>query len=243
MTGLPRRIFVIWFGPPMNANRRRGLASLQSESGVPVELVTESNLEDWTVPGHPIPTAFLNLTPVHRSDYLRAYLMHHHGGGYADVKWTSGSWIAAFDAFDTDPRLLAAGYREVGRHGVAEFGLRLRGHWGLQPLVADWWRYRWLQLNHRSLIGLCAFIMRPQTVLTAAWMAAVDGRLDALAPALARDPARVPKERPGMVYDGVVSRYPVPWTHLLGDVLHPLVRRHRRRIVQDVPTPTWGDYQ
>lgn len=61
----------------------------------------------------------------------------------------------------------------------------------------------------------------------------------AIAPALAENPARVPKERPGVIYDGEVSRYPVPWTHLLGDIHHPLVRRYRRRILKVVPTPLW----
>lgn len=223
----------------MDPVRQAAVDSLRRESGVDVELVTEADLARWTVPHHPIPEAFWHLSPVHQSDYLRAYLMHHHGGGYADVKRTSGSWIPAFEALDADESLLGAGYREVGRHGVAEFGLRLRRHWDVQPLVLDWWRYRWLQLHHRSLIGLCAFVLRPGTALTTTWMAAVDQRLLRLAPALATHPSRVPKERPGVAYDGFVSEYPVPWTHLLGDVFHPLVRRYRRRILKVVPTPLW----
>lgn len=243
MTDIPRRVFVIWSGPPMNANRLAGLASLRAESGVPVELVRDEDLPRWTVPTHPLPDALRHLSAVHRSDYLRAYLMHHHGGGYSDVKPTSGSWSPAFDALDADPDLVGAGYREVGRHGVADFGLRLRRRWDVQPFLADWWRYRWLQLHHRSLIGNGAFIYRPHTTLTAAWIAEVERRLTVLAPTLARNPAREPKERPDHDYGAGPSRYPVPWSHLLGDVHQPLVRRHRRKVLQVVPTPVWGAYQ
>lgn len=241
--GVPRRIFVFWAGPPMNANRRRGLGGLQAESGVEVVLVTDENLAEWLVPERPLSDAFDLLSENHRSDYLRAYLLHHHGGGYSDVKPTTGSWVPAFEELDADERLLGSGYPETNRSGVASLGLELRRKWDLQPTRRAWWHYRWLQLRHRSLIGNTAFIYRPGTEFTQSWLSEVERRVDALRDALAREPARVPKERAGLVYDGRPSRYPVPWSHLMGDVHHPLVYRYRRRIAQSVPPSDWIDYQ
>jgi hypothetical protein len=40
----------------------------------------------------PIPPAYPLLTPIHKSDYARAYLMHHYGGGYGDVKHYQFDW-------------------------------------------------------------------------------------------------------------------------------------------------------
>ena len=48
--------------------------------------MTPANLQDWVVAGHPLHPAYNDLSLVHRSDYLRAYLLHHHGGGYCDLK-------------------------------------------------------------------------------------------------------------------------------------------------------------
>lgn len=34
----------------------------------------------------PLHPSYSFLSGVHRSDYLRCYLMHHYGGGYSDIK-------------------------------------------------------------------------------------------------------------------------------------------------------------
>ncbi|MEU5467039.1 hypothetical protein [Kocuria salsicia] len=51
-----------------------------------MELVTPENLSDWVLPQHPLHRAYENLSLVCRSNYLRASLTHHHGGGYCDLK-------------------------------------------------------------------------------------------------------------------------------------------------------------
>jgi len=236
---IPHRLFALWIGPPMNDVRRRGLASLE-RTGAPVELVTEDSLGDWLVPGEPLHPAWQYLSAIHKGDYLRAYFMHHHGGGYSDIKPTTASWDTAFDQM-RDPNILITGYPEV-RWGVAGFDLSWTGG-RYQPLRWTWWRYRWLQINHRALIGNCAYIVRPGTVFTQAWLNGVNDALDAKTMALAKNPATQPKERRHDVYDGVISDYPMTWAGIHGDIFHPLVYRFRRRVSRLLPAPSLTDYQ
>lgn len=219
--------------------RAHGLESLRSVSGVPIEFVTEDTLSRWILPGAPLHPTFPMLSAVHKADHLRTYLMHHHGGGYADIKPTTGSWIPAFEAVERDG-LLGAGYPEVGRHSIARLGLELSRRLQLQPFKWDWWRYRWLQLNVHRLIGNCAYIFRPRSHFTAGWLCEQTRRLDRLQPLLEAEPARHPKERGGRIYDGRVSRYPVPCSHSLGDIFHPLVLKHAAKIGQQVPPPDFS---
>jgi hypothetical protein len=237
----PRRVFAAWFGgAPMSANRAAGVASL-SRTGVEVVLVTEADMGAWILPGHPVHPGWPLLTPIQQADYLRCYLLHHHGGGYTDIKPVTASWEPSFDQLEHH-RWLGVGYPEIGRHGVAQLGLDVaRGRY--QPFDGRWWHYRWLQLNHRRLLGNGAFIFRPRSAFTSRWYDELHRRMDALLPELRRHPARHPKERAGQVYDGEVSQYPSTWTHLAGDIFHPLCLRYHRRLGRVLPPPSFVDYQ
>lgn len=238
---VPRRVFVAWFGPPMPVRRIENLESIQGHVGVDTVVISEQTLDRWLVPGVPLHPSFDRLSAVHQADYLRCYLMHHHGGGYADLKPVTADWRPEFDRLDAGHDIWALGYREVGRHGVGSMGSeRIRV---FRPLHAAWWRYRWLQLNHRRLIGVCAFLFRPRTALTAAWWAELNRRLDGFAAPLASHPARHPRDHEGFEVDGRPSGYPIPWSALLADILHPLALRHRRRILRTLPPPRFTDYR
>lgn len=79
----PARIFCFWTGSnEMPEVRRMNLDRLTEDAGVDVVLITPDSLDEWVVPEHPINSALHNLSLTHRSDYLRAYFMHYHGGGY-----------------------------------------------------------------------------------------------------------------------------------------------------------------
>lgn len=86
-----RRIFVAWTGEDeLTPNRLAALESIRAmNGGLDVVLVAPENLHEWVVDGHPLNTAYAHLSAVHRSDYLRAYLLRHHGGGWSDPKRTS----------------------------------------------------------------------------------------------------------------------------------------------------------
>jgi hypothetical protein len=237
---VPRRLFVVWLGPPMPALRAASLAAIRTHVGVETVLVKEAAIGDWVTADAPLHPAFARLSAVHQADYLRCHLMHYHGGGYVDVKPLLADWRPSFDHLDGTPEAVAVGYREPGPGGVAALGLdRVRGP---RILTAAWWHRRWLQLNHRSLIGTCGFICRPRSPLTTAWHAELSRRLDGFAATLADHPARHPRDHAGFAIDGSPSGYPVPWTALLGDVFHPLVWRHRHRILKTLPPPRFEGY-
>jgi hypothetical protein len=234
---IARRIVTFWFGsdtlPPPRAS---GLESLREHSGVDVVLITEAEIGDWVVRGAPLHPALPYLTPVHRADYFRIYVLHHHGGGYSDIKPTTGSWVSAFNRVE-EGRLLGSGYAEIARWAVAGMGCDARR--GRLQVSLPCLKYRWLQLNYRRLVGNGAYIFKPGSPFTASVQAEQERRLTTLLPALRANPGRHPKERPGVVYEGQVSRYPVPWSHLLGDVFQPLVLRHSRSIDRSLPAPDW----
>jgi hypothetical protein len=237
----PRRIFAFWLGDAtMSDNRKRALDSL-ANTGVTVEFLTDADVDQWVVPGEPLHPAWPHLSAVHRADYLRTYLMHHHGGGYTDLKPTPATWSPTFDVID-DRGLLGAGYPEVGRYAVANIGVDFSRGPYRSALSAKWWHLRWLRLNYRNLLGNCAYIFRPGTDFTTDWFRELQGRLDALLPALEAHPARDPREKPGQMIDGSPSRYPVPWTHLLGAIFHPLTYRYRRQLDRGLPPPSFRDY-
>lgn len=238
MDSPPIRVFAVWIGGDMPSVRMQSLETF-GRIGYPIELVEEQDVAKWLVAGHPLHRSWHHLSAIHKADYLRAYLMHHHGGGYSDIKPVLEPWSRAFSTF-ADSRVWAAGYREW-RWGVATAGLESNRRWS--PLEWRWWRWRVLQLSSARLIGNGAYIMRPRTPLTTRWISTVEQRLDGLADALAANPARLPKEVAGMMYQDFTSRYPVPWAHLHGDILHPLCFRYQRHLVRALPRPCLENYE
>jgi len=195
-------------------------------TGLEVVRITRETVGDWVLPDEPLHPAFEFLSSVHRADYLRAYVMHHHGGGYTDVKMIRVRWVECLERLERS-ELYGAGYREIGRSGVANTG-------GLQ--------YRFLQLNYRRLIGNCAFVFRPRTPFTTEWMAELTRRLDKIQHDLQRYPAKHAKDKLGLEFNGKPSRYPVSAGDLMGKVFHPLVYKYRRRLSQCLPPPDFTGY-
>lgn len=207
---VPRRIRTFWMSDnEMSDGRRQCLRELQQQP-VDVDLVTADQLSRIVLEEYPLHPAFADLSAVHRSDYLRAYCMHHHGGGYSDVKAPTADWTAGFDLLQADRSAWMVGYQEPSSVDCARIesglGRELRRRSGL-------------------LAGNCAFIFRPRTTLTAEWLAEVERRLDYFAPLLRRAPARDPF--------GDTPDYPVPWTMLQAQVLQPLQLKYLDRIRLD----------
>lgn len=237
-----RALYVFWTGEnPVSENRRRSLEAM-ANTGLPLVFVTAQNLPEYLPPARLHP-AYPSLNLAHRADYLRCYFMHHHGGAYSDLKLNASSWLAAFEGLANDPEAWATGYRELRANAVADIYLSARRRRaGFVPSLRAQLQWRHLQLNYRKVIGNGAFIFKPGTPLTAAWWEALNQRLDELLPELERHPARHPKDQPGMRIDGEPSRYPVPWTYLLGDVLQPLALQHSARLRYDLPPPEFTNY-
>lgn len=218
---LPRRVYCFWTGPnELTPARLASLERMRESIGVPVLLVTPDNLDDVVVAEHELHPAYESLSYVHRSDYLRAYVMHHHGGGYSDIKVPQGNWNHVFDWMDADTAIWETGYPENGSLWIAKQTGRLG---------------RELRRRHHMLPGGGAFVMRPKTPLSMEWLAEVERRITYYADSLAQHPGGIKGDDP---------LYPISWNRLLAQVHHPLALKHHAHVrVTPVLKPGLSDYR
>lgn len=219
---VPRIIYSTWTGTnPMSADRSRALQEFcRVNHDVEHRLVTRENLDEILVKDAPLHPAFDLLSDVHKSDYLRCYLMHFRGGGYTDVKGATASWRDAFGAFD-DPEAWVVGYPESS----SQIADNLH-----DPLRHD------IKRNFARLMGNCAFIARARTPFTSEWYAEVTRRLDYYYRDLMSHPAQDPFGRN--------SDYPVTWVGLQGLVFHPLQLKHMDHLRKsDLLTPSFDRFR
>ena len=218
-----RKIFCLWTGEnPMSANRSMALKSIKN-TGLKVIFIDRFNLNNWIVEGCQLHPAFKYLSAVHKADYLRCYLMHHYGGGYTDIKFTSASWITHFDELMSSDQLIC-GYQEKSFLDAA----RGRG------MVKD----IWLAINYRKLVGNGAYICKPNTVITQKWLMQINAILDKNLEILSRFPARHPRDfYHKKLNNNEISQYPLRWTEICGEVFHPLCLKYRNKIFKHLPAP------
>jgi hypothetical protein len=110
---LKKQIYCFWTGNnEMSQNRKNCLIALKQRSNCEVVLVTPDNLNDYILPDHPLHESYKYLSFTHRSDYLKKYFMHFHGGGYCDIKYPCGDWNEAFDNINENENIYINGYKE-----------------------------------------------------------------------------------------------------------------------------------
>ena len=223
-----RTVFCLWTGDEaMSDNRLRALWTIFSNAGCPVAFINKNGVEDWEKSGFPFHPSFPCLSSTHKADYLRVYLMHHYGGGYADIKLTTKKWCGFFQQLEDSDRL-ALGYTELA-HGIPH----IAGPFGDQ-----------LRSSHTELIGLCAFIFKKNTALTAEWLAETEQLLDSKLRLLQQHPAQHPQDQTGATLpNGETSLYPLAWSELLGNIFHPLMYKYRANLIQAAIEPFFGSYR
>ena len=206
---LPMQIFVMWTGDnPLTRNRADALDEIRAvAAGTKLVLITPDSLPHWEMETHPLHPAYEHLSLNHRSDYLRAYLLHHHGGAYLDIKRGYGDVRSGMEALAARPDKWVAGYRELGADSVSTATGTIR---------------QALRRHHGQLLGNGAFGVRPGTSFTSEWLAEIERRMDRWAPDLAL--------APGNTF-GTNDGYPVPWTGVQGDIFHPLCLKYADRLL------------
>jgi len=213
---VPERLWLIWTGEnEMSSDRKDRLREIyEKNSDIEVTLVTPRNLGDFEVHNSPINPAYEHLSLVHRSDYLRCYLLHHHGGGYIDIKTPRISISETFDAF-RDPNIWLTTYSEP---------LTILTAWMEGPINRD------LNVHRRWVPGQASMVSRPRTPITSEWYTELERRIDANADRLAAEPGGVYGQGvPGGAPPSNPS-YPFHWADLLSRIYHPLGLKYRDHV-------------
>lgn len=225
---MKHNIFVFWTGDnPMSHNRLSNLHRLKSVSECDITLITKDNLQDYIVHNDPLPEAYRYLSETHKSDFLRPYFMHHHGGAYSDIKQTTGSWINAFNQLNNNTTILC-GYPEFSYHQIAH--IAYKKYWNI-------------------MIGCGAFISKKNTVFTQEWYSKARTFVESKTEQLRKYPATHPQECSegngygGIQPHGVRSNYPIEWNEIMGRIFHPLVFKYRNLISRTVPQPIIYNYR
>eukprot|EP00123_Amoebidium_parasiticum_P016865 comp23616_c0_seq1/m.40179 comp23616_c0_seq1/g.40179 ORF comp23616_c0_seq1/g.40179 comp23616_c0_seq1/m.40179 type:complete len:350 (-) comp23616_c0_seq1:611-1660(-) len=215
---VPRHVWVAWFGPPMQGPRLEGFHELRKNLGVNMTVLTEDNLASFNIKEDPMhPAVFENdLSKNHLVDYLRVYFMHHYGGGYHDIKPNNGSWARSFNIFEQDPNVWMYGIHEFGPYGVAcDPGYAASMNTTCDLVKASW----------KGLACNGAYIMRPKTAMTAAWLRIVNERLSSKYEQLKKHPAPTP--RCCTTWLGQDAKgYPFQWAEMHGGAFHPVQSRY-----------------
>lgn len=201
-------LYCFWTGDnEMSENRKRCFKGLRENVGVEVKLITPINLDEYILSDYPLHPAYEYLSLVHKSDYLRCYFMHFHGGGYSDVKHHDNSLLDLFTKFSNSDSWML-GYPEISPKHV----VKLKGRLGFD-----------LKLNYHLLNGLGAFIFKPNTPITNEWYSELNRRMDRYEEKL--------RDNPGNIL-GSNEGYPIHWSGILGDILHPLMLKYHDKIMQ-----------
>jgi hypothetical protein len=221
-------IFCMWTGTnPMSSQRIQALWSIYNNTRCPVVYINHQSLRDWEKPEYPYHPAFEYLSDTHKSDYMRCYLMHHYGGGWADIKHTSADWRPHFAKLRSSSAL-ALGYQEIP-DGIPHLNNSLGNE---------------IRLNHDKTIGLCAFIFKKQSEITYEWYEQLCATLDQLIEQLALHPATHPQDQFGLTLpNGKRSEYPIKWADILGEIFHPLVYKYQSQILKSPIEPRFFGYR
>lgn len=231
-------VWATWFGPPMSGNRSVVYENLRRNIGAPLKLLTTKTLCAYNVTSSPMHSLIgkRGLSAIHLGDYLRAYMMHHHGGGYHDVKAheEGQGWTPYFEKMNANHNIWLYGIQEKYRRWIAchDTNVIHCRNTSLPPLesteksqspeccgvVQDHWKH---------LVSNGAYIMRPGTLLTAQWLITVEAHLDAKMESILQNPA--PRARCCLGAQETKG-YPVRWAELHGEAFHPTQYEYRDHI-------------
>lgn len=230
---VPKVVYIVWFGGSknMSRNRLKALNSLTKNIGVPYILITENNFKDFEVSDHPIHSSFKNLSGNHQSDYLRAYLLHHHGGGYHDIKYRDLGWENEWEDFKD---------QEIWMKSCAEIK---EDHIGYD---LDHPETKSIQKQFSQLGSMCWIISRKNTPYTTELLDKIEKKLDFHLEGLEKYPSTKPAgyyaDRP-MEKLGKEDKYPLRWLELMGEHFHILMYKYRNHNKLDLPRPNLKNYR
>ena len=203
-------VYGFWTGTnAITPNRQKCIESIKKKCGVRFQLVTPDNLSQFIVKEHPLHSSYDNLSLNHKSDYLRCYFMHYHGGGYIDIKMIDKSWESSFKKLNRRCDKWIIGYPELAPSGISQ----QKG-----MLESD------LRRNYFRLIGNGGFICKPKTPFTNEWLKLVEDYLS--------DNKDELEKNPGNIF-GTNEGYPLSWAGVQGAIFQPLCLKYHDVILQN----------
>jgi hypothetical protein len=221
---LQRNLYSFWVGhnnPTMNQNRLNGLESIKINSKVNHVLITDDILSSYVIDNHPLHEGYQYLSDVHKADYLRTYFMHHHGGGYTDIKPCSWDWNPYFSQLEAS---------DAFGIGAPEDEFEL----SVTPKQRPWLGQHWDKLMSNDL-----YIFKPNTEFTTLWyntlLEVMDKKLDRLKAYPAKDPREAA--------DTFVTKYPIQWGEILLEIFHPLCYKYTDKLIKTMPYPITQNYR
>lgn len=209
-------IYILWTGDnQLTQNRINSIEQLKAITECNVILIDKNNLNNYILPEYPLHPSYQYLSEVHKADYLRTYLMHFYGGGYSDIKQTTGSWKKSFeDLYNSDKWII--GYAEINGGNA-------------YTVPSD---------SYSKLIGNCCYICKKNTPLTTEWYNNMINILDNKLFELKLYPSKHPRD----CYSSD-SKYPIGWTEILGNIFHPLILKYNNKVLNTLPTGVFSSYQ
>ena len=231
---VPFVVWCYWEGDEMVGNRKLSYDYLLKNIEVPVALITPANVHNFILADHPFPTSYEHLSIVHRSDYLRAYLMHYYGGGWHDIKATEVSYKDSWKEFENSEIWI------IGREEKANGAAKIHDDQG-----------RYIPDYYQDLIAVPSWIAKPHTALTKAILTGIEDIIIANQDVLKKHPAIHPREKKiedknifkkifnllKFKYQGRSIHYPLEWT-LFGNVFHPLILKYKQHVSKNLPVDT-----
>ena len=142
--------------------------------------------------------------------------MNFYGGGYSDIKQTTGSWINEFDKLYNSDKWIN-GYVEING-GVA-----------YQPVIQ----------YYNELIGNGAYICKPQTPLTKDWYNEMLLLLDTKLEKLRIFPATFPQD----CAEHSGNKYPIEWNEMLGRIFHKICYTYKEHLINTLPISIFYGYR
>ena len=209
-------IYCFWTGDnEMTTSRIECLQQLKETTQCNVILVTKQTLPQYILPDHPLHPSYEYLSETHKADYLRTYFMNFYGGGYSDIKKTTGSWIQSFDDLNKSDYWIC-GYKEI-YGGVA-----------YTPLSSKW----------EELLGNGSYICKPQTPLTIEWYNTMIQLLDTKLEELKKNPSTSYSDSKESG-----SGYPIEWNEMLGRIFHKISYQYKERLLNTLPICILHNYR
>jgi hypothetical protein len=219
-----RNLYSFWVGNnnlTLNQNRLNGLQSIINNSNVNHILITNDTLPSYILDNHPLHPGYEYLSDVHKADYLRTYFMHHHGGGYTDIKPCSWDWNPYFDQLEASDAFGIGAPEDEGELSVT-------------PKQRAWLGQHWDKLMTNDL-----YIFKSNTEFTTRWYNKLLNIMDIKFNNLQKFPAKDSRE----AADTVVTRYPIEWGEILLEIFHPLCYEYTDKLIKTMPLPITENYR